>query len=89
VNWEARAKEMQKHRDERSDECVRLRKLLAERKAPEWAMRDHFATAALNGMLAGGAPLWENGLPGRDTMATWAYTLADAMLAAREKRGDS
>lgn len=66
------------------------------------SLRDYFAAAALNGLLAGGhtkacMAVWQRDEQGfhvpRDTRrdcaegesAMWAYSLADAMLKAREQ----
>ena len=46
------------------------------------SIRDYFAAAALQGMLAYPIP----GNPKPDVIAEWAYEAADAMLAARERK---
>jgi len=51
-----------------------------EREQLELTLRDYFAAKALQGQAGlGGAP---------HTQAKWAYELADAMLAEREKKYD-
>lgn len=44
-------------------------------------LRDFFAAQALQGILAG-----RSGDPEDDLVAQWAYALADAMLAQRQRR---
>lgn len=45
--------------------------------------RDYFAAAALQGMMATGPKTWFDPCDA-DTLATAAFDIADAMLAARE-----
>ena len=49
------------------------------------SLRDYFAAAALQGMLAYPMP----GNPKPEVIAGWAYAQADAMLAARERKEGS
>jgi hypothetical protein len=50
------------------------------------SLRDYFAAAALQGILASGAhgAAWMRSLPHGQTMGTFAYRAADEMLAARD-----
>jgi hypothetical protein len=51
-------------------------------------LRDYFAAKAMQGVLANGMSKYKvNGtaISGADTLAICAYTMADAMLAEREK----
>jgi hypothetical protein len=52
-------------------------------------LRDHFASQALNGLLASSeanSSVWANNplLNGHDHLSKTAYRLADAMIAARK-----
>ena len=49
------------------------------------SIRDYFAAAAMQGLLA--YPIPSN--PTSDVIAEWAYEQADAMLAARERKEES
>lgn len=49
-------------------------------------LRDYFAAKAMQGICASGNQLTSNSFENEeDARAEWAYTLADAMMKAREK----
>ena len=52
---------------------------------PGMTLRDYFAAAAMQGLLA--YPIPSNPTP--DVIAEWAYEQADAMLAARQRKEES
>jgi hypothetical protein len=54
--------------------------LLTNRKE---ALRDHFAGMAMQGLLSSTTGAYKR----NDNIPVWAYQMADAMLAEREKNG--
>ncbi len=57
---------------------------LAERGSLQSRMRDHFASVALNGILAAG--FGDQVVPSAGFVAECSYNIAEAMLAERERR---
>lgn len=54
---------------------------------PGMSLRDYFAAAGLGAMGPVFAEAAKNQTFGADSFAAWAYKIADAMLAEREKGG--
>lgn len=47
------------------------------------SLRDYFAAKAMQSIVS--SPRWNEGEPNNAVTANWAYAMADAMLAEREK----
>ena len=54
---------------------------------PGMTLRDYFAAAALQGILAHSTPCNDQAWKSDQCAAEWSYKLADAMLAERQKEG--